>query len=78
MQSIGRFTTRMTHLVEDGLSRADEAPLVDGAGSIGQLHRVANVEELAFVVHIGVVAVHFAIAAERVDDVLADGRGVAR
>ena len=46
MQSIGRFTTRMTHLVEDGLSRADEAPLVDGA--------------------------------ERVDDVLADGRRVAR
>lgn len=69
---------RVGYLVEDGLLRADEAPLEHLLRTVGQLDGVAHVEQLALVVHVGVVAVDLALARERVHDVLADGGRVAR
>lgn len=66
------------NLIEDGLLWADETPFEDLFGAISQLDGVADVEELALVVNIGVVAVDLAFARESVDDVVADGCGVAR
>ena len=67
-----------TTLVEDGLLGADEAPLENLLGTIGQFDGIANVEKLALVVDVGVVAVDLAVTRECVDDVVADGRRVAR
>ena len=69
---------RGPYLVEDGLFRADEAPLEHLGRVVGQHDRVADVEDLAVVVDVGVVAVDAVVALERVDDVGPDGRRVAR
>ena len=63
-------------LVEDGLVGADEAPLEHLLLAVGVGHRVADVEELALVRHIGVVAVRAALARELVHDILPDRLGV--
>lgn len=51
-------------LVEDCLVAAEEAPVVQLFGSVGELHLVADVEDFALVVGVGVVAVLEALAAE--------------
>ena len=55
----------MTYLVEDGLVAADEGPLrvVDDVAA-GVLQRQADVEDLAVVGHVGVVAVGARLARE--------------
>lgn len=68
----------MTDLVENGFLGADETPLESPFGAISQFDGVANVEELALVVDISVVAVDFVVAWKRIDNVVADGGGVAR
>lgn len=67
-----------TDLVEDGLLGADETPLESLFGSIGQFDGVADVEELALVVNISVVAVDLTVARKSIDDIVADSGGVAR
>lgn len=57
----------MIYLIENGLLRADEGPLEGLLGTISQSHRVADVEELALVVDIGVISVNFVFTAESVD-----------
>lgn len=66
------------NLVEDGLLGADETPLENLFRSIGQFDGIANVEELALVVDIGVVTIDLAITGECVNNIVADGRCVAR
>lgn len=68
----------MTDLVENGLLGADETPFESLFGAISQFDGVANVEELALVVHIGVVAVDFTVACESIDNVVTDGSRIAR
>ena len=68
----------MRYLIEDGLFGADEGEFEHGAGAVGQDHRMADVEELALVVDVSVVAVDAVGARESVDDVGPDGRRVAR
>ena len=68
---------RLQYLVENGLFGADEAPLEDLFSTVGQIDRVTDVEELAFVVNISVVTVDLAFARESVDNVIANGRRVA-
>jgi hypothetical protein len=67
----------LTNLVEDGLLGADETPLESLFRSIGQFDGVADVEELALVVDVSVVAVDLTVTRKSIDDVIADGRGVA-
>lgn len=64
-------TVLETHLIEDRLGWADEAP----ANRAPRL-RQAHVKHLALVLHVGVVAVDSVLARERVDDVVADQRRV--
>lgn len=70
--------TTVTNLVEDCLLWADKGPFENLFSAISQLDGVADVEELTLVVDVGVVAVDLAVARESVDDVVADGRRIAR
>jgi hypothetical protein len=67
----------MNYLVENSLFGADEAPLEDLFGTIGQIDRVTDVEELAFVVNVSVITIDLAFARESVHYVVANGRRVA-
>ena len=66
------------NLVEDGLFWADEGEFEGGGSAISQDDRVTDVEQLAFVVDVSVVAVDFVLAGESVDDVGSDGCRVVR
>lgn len=46
-----------SQLVEDGLVPAEEAPVVQLLASVGELHFVADVEDLAVIVRVRVIAV---------------------
>lgn len=59
------------YLIENRLGGTDEAPS-DRAPRLRQAH----VKHLAFVLHVGIVSVNPVLTRERVDDVLADERGV--
>lgn len=62
-------------LVEHGLVGAEEAPLEHLLLAVGVHHRVADVEHLARVVYVGVVAVAQAVAREGVNQVSSDVQG---
>ena len=65
-----------THLIEDGLVGTDEAPLEHFLLAVRILDGVADMEQLAVISHVSVVAVRSAVAGELVHDVLPDGVGV--
>ena len=61
------------NLVEDGLVRTDEAPLKHFLLSVRILDGVADVEQLAVIGHVSIVAVGPAVTGELVHNVLPDG-----
>jgi len=62
-------------LVEDGLVWAEEAPLEHLLLAVGVRHRVADVEHLAIIVYICVVAVAQTVTSKCVNQVLPDVPG---
>lgn len=66
------------YLVEDCFVWTDEAPPESLVPSIGVLHRQTDVEDLAVVFHVRIVAVASTFAAEGVCDFCPDAGRVAR
>ena len=54
----------MTYLIENGSSRANEAPFEHLFDAVSIGYGVTNVKDLALISHVGIVTVHSAIASE--------------
>ena len=54
----------MAYLIENGSSRANEAPFEHLFDAVSIGYGVTNVKDLALISHVGIVTVHSAIASE--------------
>lgn len=54
----------ISYLIENGSSRANEAPFEHLFDAVSIGYGVTNVKDLALISHVGIVSVHFAVASE--------------
>jgi len=77
-QGIQGERTDQCALIENGSSRANEAPFEHLFDAVSIGYGVTNVKDLALVSHVGIVSVHFAVASEFINYVFSDGDGIVR
>jgi hypothetical protein len=67
-----RMRASQRDLIEERLIGTNEAPVVLVDGAVGHLERLADVEDLALVVLVGVIAVAEAVACERRTEIVGE------